>query len=61
MKYISLEELEKYISGKRRDCEEKIEALGESRPEYKAHLSGAMVGYFNALSYATSIAKEIKI
>ena len=61
MKYISLEELERYISEKRRDCEAKTEALGESRPEYKAHLSGAMVGYFNALSYATAIAKEIKI
>lgn len=60
MKYVSLEELEKYISGKRRDCEAKIEALGESRPEYKAHLNGAMVGYFNALSYATAIAEEIK-
>ena len=61
MKYISLEELERYISEKRRDCEAKIEALEGSRPEYKAHLSGVMVGYFNALSYATAIAKEIKI
>lgn len=60
MKYVRLDELDKYISDKRRECENKIEALDESRPEYKAHLSGAMVGYFNALSYATAIAKEIK-